>query len=187
MQEKEKFYLSLAVIFIAYSVFVWQGIIEAKESNDYKIVKIADKSATIAEYGLKEKFLPNSLSNYNFAVNKIAGMRKYFVNENDLPGFIKMLEDLADKTSNSTEISFIETGDKETKVEKRPSGFTLQLATKGNFIDLVKFISYLQNAPYYVYIDSVNIAIDTKKNNSEVKSVLVIRVFSFNNMSIRGL
>lgn len=196
MREKEKFYLSLVAIFAVCSVFVWQGIIETKKSNDYKIIEIAGKKATIAEYGLKEKYLPNSLSNYNFAVNKIAETRKYFVNDNDLPDFIKTLEDLAYKTSNSLEISFVSApalpadssvgaSGKKTKGEK--GGFTMQLAVKGSFENLIKFTSYLGSMPYYAYVDSINISTDSKKDNSGTKSTLVIKVFSFDNMSIRGL
>lgn len=196
MREKEIFYFSLVAIFIVCSVFAWQGIIEMKKSNDYGIVKIAEKKATIAEYGLKEKYLPNSLSNYNFAVNKIAEMRKYFVNDNDLPDFIKTLENLADKTSNSLEISFIsapalsanpsgEANNIKTKGEK--GGFTMQLAVKGSFENLIKFISHLEGMPYYAYINSINISTDSKKDDSSNRSVLVIKVFSFDNTSIKGL
>lgn len=196
MREKEIFYFSLVAIFIICSVFAWQGVIEMKKSNDYGIVKIAEKKATIAEYGLKEKYLPNSLSNYNFAVNKIAEMRKYFVNDSDLPDFIKTLENLADKTSNSLEISFVnapalsanssgEANNIKTMGEK--GGFTMQLAVKGSFENIVKFISHLEGMPYYAYINSININTDSKKGDFSNRSVLVVKVFSFDNTSIKGL
>lgn len=195
MREKEKFYLSAAVIFFICSVFAWQGVIESKKSNDYRIAEIAEKKATIAEYGLKEKYLPNSLSNYNFAVNKIAEMRKYFVNDSDLPDFIKTLEDMADKTSNSLEISFVNnpalpadsSAGANSKKPKAEKGFTVQLNIKGSFENLNKFISYLESMPYYAYIDSINIGTDSKKDDSSIRSALVVKVFSFDNMSIKGL
>lgn len=197
MREKEIFYFSLVAIFIICSVFAWQGVIEMKKSNDYGIVKIAEKKATIAEYGLKEKYLPNSLSNYNFAVNKIAEMRKYFVNDNDLPDFIKTLENLADKTSNSLEISFVNAPalsadssvgvNSKTKGQKEKGGFTMQLAVKGSFENIVKFISHLEGMPYYAYINSININTDSKKGDFSNRSVLVVKVFSFDNTSIKGL
>ncbi|MBU3964929.1 hypothetical protein KJ695_03160 [Patescibacteria group bacterium] len=196
MREKEKFYLSVAAIFAVCSVFAWQGIIETKKLNDYEVAKIVEKKTIIAEYGLKEKYLSKSLSNYNFAVNKIAEMRKYFVNNNDLPDFIKTLENLADKTSNSLEISFVSVpappadssvGANSKKTMGEKGGFTMQLAVKGSFGNLIKFISYLESMPYYAYIDSINIGADPKKESSGIRSTLVVKVFSFDNMSIRGL
>lgn len=196
MREKEKFYFSLFAIFFVCLVFAWQGIIEAKKANDRKIIEIAKEKTTIAEYGLKEKYLPNSLSNYNFAVNKIAEMRKYFVNDGDLPDFIKTLENLADKTSNSLEISFVSapalpadlsSGSSGKKTKEEKNGFTLQLAVKGSFENLSKFVSYLGSMPYYAYVNSINISADPKKGGSAIRSVLVVKVFSFENMSIKGL
>lgn len=80
--------------------------------------------------------------------------------------FIMLIESIAQNTNNRQVVSAIDgTGDK--KVAGQPLNF--QIALRGNFPNLIKFLAYLENAPYYNEIDSVQIKGLTAKDIQSMK------------------
>lgn len=70
--------------------------------------------------------------------------------------FIMLIESIAQSTNNQQEVSAISgAGDKKEKEADQPLDF--QITLRGSFPDLIKFLAYLENAPYYNEINSVQI------------------------------
>lgn len=79
--------------------------------------------------------------------------------------FIMLIESIAQGTNNRQEVSAINgSGEKKTN---QPLDF--QITLRGNFPNLVKFLAYLENAPYYNEIDSVQIKGLTAKDIQSMK------------------
>lgn len=80
--------------------------------------------------------------------------------------FIMLIESIAQNTNNRQEVSVVNnTG---TKKEGAQS-LDFQITLRGNFPNLVKFLAYLENAPYYNEIDSVQIKGLTAKDIQSMK------------------
>lgn len=210
-KEKEKFYLTIAAISIIGIVLLWQGVFGSKALVDDFIKKINDKKLIIAAYDFKENDFSRTLENYNFAKNKIDTLDSYFVGEENFPDFIKELELTAEQINSKFEITEIAetnpsdvTNNKEKKASaakevKKDSGkdssYIIKVVVGGSLDHLIKFISRVESMPYYVYIDSVNINLDSgvDLNNSglqgkkipdgSIKAQLVIKVFKKQNFN----
>jgi|GEM_PF-1424828 len=68
--------------------------------------------------------------------------------------FIMIIESIAQSTNNRQEVSVIANASAK-KENNQPLDFQINL--RGNFPNLVKFLAYLENAPYYNEINSVQI------------------------------
>ena len=68
--------------------------------------------------------------------------------------FIMLIESIAQNTNNQQEVSVI-SNPGEKKDARQPLNF--QIVLRGNFPSLIKFLAYLENAPYYNEINSVQI------------------------------
>lgn len=203
-KEKEKFYLSI-FIFLSFSVFLaWQGVIEAKNSIDYDIAQIQEKSIILSAYNIREKTLEQNLENYNFAKNKFEAINNYFVDKNsNLPEFIGQIENIATQTSNELNIEFIDNStvpvkNKDSKsaagnAKMETSGgvenYILKMNLKGTFNNVRRFMALMEVMPYSSYIDSLLISASdqvyfkkSQENSSvTVDAVLTVKVFKKQN------
>jgi len=210
-KEKEKFYLTIAAIFVIGIVLLWQGVLGSKALVDDFIKKINDKKLIIAAYDFKENDFTRTLENYNFTKNKIDTLSSYFVGEENFPEFIKELELTAEQINSKfeiTEITETNPSDAKNNKEKKASAakeakkdsgkdgsYVIKVVVGGSLDQLVRFISKVESMPYYVYIDSVNINLDSgvdlnnnglpgkKIPDGSIKAQLVIKVFKKQNFN----
>ncbi len=212
--EREKFYLFAAAVFIITVLLIWQGIFNFIILIEENIGEIKEKKAAIAAYNLKEKSLPAELESYNFSKNKIEKFNNYFVYKNynddkEFSDFFSQLDDIANKAAQKTNSLTIELYENEQSLLKEKKGQVgsaktsvqnndsedsrlLKLTFRGNFESFLKFISYLEAMPYYLYIESLNINIDSSSNfmskalqnennleekNVNLQTVIIVKVF----------
>lgn len=213
--EKEKFYLIFMAFLLGGLILVWQGIIESEAAIRDSASEIKDKNLAIAAYAIRKETLARNLESYNLVKDKLEEINGYFipggenlsVDKQNLPDFIKRMEDIADATSNSLTIDFINEADsapksapaeKKSAAAKNPSSkmndsYALRINLKGGFDELVAFIARFESVPYYSYIDSVIInaepssamggGADKKYFSGAIRSALVIRVFKNKNFN----
>ena len=80
--------------------------------------------------------------------------------------FIMLTENIAQSTNNQQEVSVISGNDTKGK-DGQPIDF--QITLRGNFSNLIKFIAYLENAPYYNEINSIQIKGLSDKDVQSIK------------------
>jgi len=79
--------------------------------------------------------------------------------------FIMLIENIAQSTNNQQEVSVISSNTK----EKNDQPIDFQITLRGDFSNLIKFIAYLENAPYYNEINSVQIKGLSDKDIQSIK------------------
>jgi len=215
--EKEKFFLFAIIILIIAGLLIWQGIIGISADINNSISELKDKKVSINVYNLKGKSLELEREAYNFSKNEIDKINNYFVyasdnDDTEFTSFFGQLDSIATQSAQKEKTLAIDLYQRESVVpkdKKKPSDLKnsaslesnkedsrlLKLTLRSNFESLLKFISYLEAMPYYVYIESVNINIDggagaRKKMNEDVltsnspdlQTVLIIKVFRKTNI-----
>lgn len=209
-KEKEKFYLSAVIILILSAVLIWQGILKGKAAIDDNINQIKDKNISLTAYSTRETTLERNLEKYNFATDKIKEINGYFLDENNLPDFIKQIEDSADQTSNLLEIRFADKADmtaSDLVTAKKTSSVTngassssaedfyaLRLDIVGSFENLERFVARMEGMPYHSYIDSMVIntgqslnktgSVDKNYSSVTLKTKIVLKAFKKQNFNV---
>lgn len=198
--EKGKFFLSLIIVLVCIGFLIWQGIVRANADIEKNISELKDKKVFSNVYGLREDSLPAETADYNFSKSKIEKINNYFVYADDddniaFTSFFTQLEEIAfqaTQKSNSLTMDLIQTtvlapksAPIKTSGAANDSRF-LKLTLQGDYESLLKFISYLEAMPYFIYIESINVNINgaerEKKDISasdsvSLQSILIIKVF----------
>jgi len=198
---KEKFYLTFFAFFALAAVLIWQEIINGRLNIDSGASEVKEKNITIAAYGTRENTLKKNLENYNFAINKALEANKYFVDEDNLPDFIKEIENISDQTSNKLSLEFadnsgaaaIAQGAAKAGASGAADSYVLKLNLSGTFDNLMQFMARIESSPYYSYIDSVMIdagsssyglqASSKTPSSVNLQTSLTMRVFKKQNLN----
>lgn len=215
--EKGKLFISVIVVLGIAGFLIWQGIISADIDISNSINELKDKKISLNVYNLKVKSLNQEREAYNFSKNKIEKINNYFVyasdnDDTEFTSFFGQLDSIAMQSTQkdkSLVIDLYQNKPIAAKDKIKSSGSAspssevinvedsrlLKLTLRSNFESLLKFISYIEAMPYYIYIESVNINTDSgagttkslDKNipiNSSVnlQSVLIIKVFRKTNI-----
>lgn len=210
--EKIKFFLSVIIISAIVGFLAWQGVININADINNNIGELKDKKISEDVYDLKGKSFEQERKAYDFSKSKIEKINDYFVyasdnDDTEFTSFFGQLDNIAMQSTQKEKSLTIDLYQDESgaqKDKKKPSGSKdsssgaggkedsrmLKLTLRSNFESLLKFISYLEAMPYYVYIESVNINIDNSagagKNlnkdlpisgSPNLQSILVIKVF----------
>ncbi len=215
--EKEKFFISVIVVLLIIGFLIWRGIVNVNAEINDKINELKDKKVSINVYSLKENLSEKEREEYDFSKDKIEKINNHFVyasnnDDADFTVFFGQLDSIATQTTQKEKSLSIELYQKKpiapndkkksdgsnnsvpTKEEIENSRL-LKLTLESNFEDLIKFISYLEELPYYIYIESVSVNMDnsagirekTKKDISadssvDLQTVLIIKVFRKTNI-----
>lgn len=201
--EKGKFFLSIIIVLACSGFLIWQGIILVNADIEKNASEIKDKKIFSKVYGLREDSLPAETKDYLFSKSKIEKINNYFVYADDddnmaFTSFFAKLEDFAfqaTQKTNSLQMELYQTAVLAPKnanksapaktVEAVSDSRLLKLTLQGNYESLLKFISYLEAMPYYVYTESINVNIngaaeakkDTLSSDSiNLQSILIIKV-----------
>lgn len=214
--EKINFFLSAFIVFIIIVFLIWQGIININRDINNSINELKDKKVSTEAYSLKIKSLDQELNAYNLSKSKIEKINNYFVyaSDNDdmeFTSFFGQLDSIAMQSTQkekSLTIDLYQNGSvaanskKTSSTSKDPvpaaskeESRLLKLTLRSNFQGLLKFISYLEAMPYYIYIESASINADSEagavksadKNISSsdsvnLQSVLIIKIFRKTNI-----
>jgi len=81
--------------------------------------------------------------------------------------FIMMIETIAQSTGNKQEVSVVKASND--KTSPKDTNINLQITLKGSFPNLVKFLLYLENAPYFSEIKSLQLQGMTQKDIESLK------------------
>ncbi len=97
--------------------------------------------------------------------------------------FIVLMEKFAQATNNSQTVTVSDPKQVDASTpSKTPSATEFQVSLRGNFPNLIKFLVYLENAPYYNKVQSLRVQRLTTKesenvNTGEINSILTISLF----------
>ncbi|MBU3901412.1 hypothetical protein KKF25_02095, partial [Patescibacteria group bacterium] len=95
--------------------------------------------------------LAKSQKNYQVMANELNALPA-ILPANEALKFIVLIEKFAQVTNNQQTVAVVDAS----QPDKTQKGtIDLQINLRGNFPDLVKFLIYLENAPYYSYLKSL--------------------------------
>ncbi len=111
-----------------------------------------------------------------------AEIESHFVRSSEASAFLDGIENLARKSDVSLEIASVNT-------EKSGAYMTVALKTSGTFSAIYKFINLLENSPYILSFNSINLSKDTvgesvsskDKKDPEWSATLEVKLLSFIN------
>ncbi len=144
--------LLVIVLFVVLIIFPLIGQIR----NDS--LKIIEKRQAIDSFYQDWQNLKNSQKDYEEFQQGLAQFSA-LLPVSDAIKFITAIEDVARKTQNQETIAVLEKAPGK-QTEKTPAQATLdfQISLGGNFPNLVKFLIYLENAPYYNDLNSLQVS-----------------------------
>lgn len=215
--EKIKFFLYAFIILIIIGFLIWQGIIKINSDINNSISALKDKKISRDVYSLKGKALGQEREAYSFSKSKIEKINNFFVyasdnDDTEFTSFFGQLDAIAMQSTQkekSLDIDLYQDASVPDKSKtksasaKVPSSAAAEkedsrlfkLTLRSGFEGLLKFISYIEVMPYYVYIESINININSAsaalkksdKNNPnndsiDLQSVIIIKVFRKTNI-----
>lgn len=201
--EKTKFILSIIVVLIISGFLTWQGIFVINDTINRSINELKDKKISKDVYSLKESSMEQELAAYNFSKDKIGKINNYFVyasdnDDTEFTAFFGQLDNIALQSTQKEKSLNIELyqsepvsvrGAKKTDPSAQGGGKEdsrlLRLTLKSDFEGLLKFISYIEGMPYYIYIESVSVSasgVKAKENSPipssvNLQSTIIIKVF----------
>ena len=186
MNPKQKIYLTLSIILaiclVSGFLVIYPLINKIKSSS----LAFIEKKETL-EILEKEQIEFNLLKEqYKKIEPELTKINQSLLNSEKTLDFIVALENIAEKANNNYEI-------KVTQLQKEPkekfSFLTFQIYLWGSFPNLIKFLIYLENMPYWVETDQIQIRpitqeeIGTKKglvnlSTGDVNTNLIVKVYT---------
>lgn len=154
MNPKQKIYLTLSIILAIYLLTGFLIISPLISKIKYSSLAFIEKKETL-EILEKEQIEFNLLKEqYKRIKPELTRIDQSLLNSEKTLDFIVALENIAEKANNNYEI-------KVTQLQKEPkekfSFLTFQISLWGSFPNLIKFLVYLENVPYWVETDQIQI------------------------------
>src|SRR3989338_11045656 len=161
---KQKIYFNagifLAVLALIIILIIMPMISQIKNDG----AELAQKKKTLEDFYKNYQALEAAQKNYQTAQNEIYALPA-FLPDNDALNFIMLMEKIAQATGNSQSVSAEnnnQIANPDAPTAKKSLNF--QVSLNGNFPNLIKFLTYLENAPYYNDIKSIQIQRLSEKN-----------------------
>jgi hypothetical protein len=156
LSEKQKVYLILGgviIICLAASFFTASFFLLKIQAASRDL---SEKKAEIANLQKKEQSFSESKREYKKIQPGLNDLDQSFLKGGDFLPFILILEKIARESGNNYENKLIS---ESSKNEAEPGWTTadFQITLKGDFLSLLKFLTYLENAPYAIEISNLRV------------------------------
>jgi hypothetical protein len=124
--------------------------------------KISTFSQEIELYSQRESLRKATEKTADDLSEKITKLESYFLHKDELVPFIEKIEDSGKRMNVSVSIISVNL-DESLKGAQAKNGerFVLRLNTKGSWSNVVKFVSYLENLPYKIFVSRVSFIKDS--------------------------
>lgn len=132
--------LIILIGFVFAAIFLFNSI--KKENNQFLVIS---KSLKLLELK-REQFKISKFKNID--INLINNL---FLDKNEALKFFNFIEKISSDSQNYSNISIISSG------EKIEDGLRIQISLYGSFSNFMKFLNYLENAPYLLQIEDLKI------------------------------
>ena len=171
----KKILLGNAIVFFLISVVVFFFIYKEIKKNTDEIRKVEADLAT--EISKRDEI--KTLNSYILSIqNEKAELETHFVQSSDVVPFLNTLERLGQGVGTKVEVNTI-------SIAKDGTGLLVSLKDTGNFEQIYKFITLLENAPYELEFVSVDIGNSvqpdgaTSKNTRAWEAEINLKLISF--------
>ena len=146
------FFLFTCVIFL----FLYRGV-----KNNIEISKQAQSN--FEQEMLKRADIKDFNESFKSIEQSKAQLETHFAQGSDIVPFLDKLEDMANSVGTKSDVSFIE-------VAKDNSGLSIEMKDIGSFSQVYKFLMLLENSPYEIEFDSVDIHNTDVSSNNKYQS-----------------
>lgn len=160
---QQKVYLTALAWLAVLILVVWLIIkpLVAQIKNDGQ--ELAQKKQAMESFYADWQTLEKTQKDYQIMQSEINGLPA-LLPANDALKFIVLIEKFAQATNNLPTVAVVAS---DPAAKQKIDGVNFQVSLRGKFPDLVKFLVYLENAPYYSYIKSLDARRLTSKENPE--------------------
>lgn len=179
MSPRKKIYLFLIIffgIFLFLLVLVIPHFLGEIKKNSQNLISLKNELASLEKEENNIKELEIIYQNYQ---ENLARIDKMLINLKEPIEFIDFLEKNAQNFNQKIAISLI--AQKEVKEDPWPT-LNFQIITEGSFNNFLKFLDKLENSPYLIGIENLNITKISEKEpaaiSGDVKSNFLIKVFA---------
>lgn len=180
LSPKQKIYLTIAlglIILVSLISFVIVPLISKIKKDGWEL---AQKKQRIESFYENWQILEQSQQDYQSAQNELSALPAILPSSDALK-FIVLIEKFAQDTNNSQSVSIIEPA----KTKNAPpveETTNFQISLHGDFPGLIKFLIYLENAPYYNEIKTIGIQRLSAKDNKnaidgQIDTTLTVSVY----------
>lgn len=162
LDQRKKLYLTVALIIISLLLMIALAISPLVAQIKRSSLALAQNKQTMESFFADWQTLENSRKEYEQIRQKIDSLPA-LLPKNDAIKFIMFVEEAARATDNQETISVINpaptTEDKSTKTTGQSTSalISFQINLQGSFLNLMKFLIYLENAPYYNDLETIQI------------------------------
>ncbi|OIP78072.1 MAG: hypothetical protein CO002_01800 [Candidatus Portnoybacteria bacterium CG_4_8_14_3_um_filter_44_10] len=181
LSEKKRVYLILGgviIVCLLASFFVTYFFLMKIQAASRDL---SEKKAEIASLQKKKQSFSDSEREYQEIQPELVNVNQSFLKKGDFLPFILTLEKIAQRSGNNYENKLISESSKD---EVAPGWTTadFQITLKGDFPSLLKFLMYLENAPYAIEMSDLRIqgggwGATAGKEQQEITTVFGLRAF----------
>ncbi len=183
LNPKQKIYLTSALwltILVFVIIFIIVPLISQIKNDG---LELAQKKQDMESFYGDWQILAKSQKDYQTMQNELYALPAILPSSEALK-FIVLIEKFAQATNNHQSVSVVGAGE-QTKAEKTPSAketIDFQISLHGSFPDLIKFLVYLENAPYYNNIKTLGIQRlstkgDENANAGQINTIITVSVY----------
>ena len=173
LNPRQKIYLTaalwLAVLTLIIATVIAPMIAQIRNDGLELALKKQEMAAFSADWQLLEK----DRRDYQAMQNEINALPA-FLPENDALKFIMLIEKVAQATGNSQEVSVDNADEANAGTTSQKTATDFQINLRGNWPNLIKFMIYLENAPYYNDMVSLQTQRLTGKDGQETGEITSI-------------
>lgn len=156
MTLKSKFYLEISVSVCIFLAFAWLGWFFFG-MVDEEAQRITASQNDLAQLDAQQRQISDVSNQYNDAKNTLSRAEGLLLPEQDKLSFIKLVEQLSQETSVTHIINTVvePSPDATSQSAARAPGIVFNINVLGDFPNLLRFIYLLENGPYYVTLERV--------------------------------
>jgi Tfp pilus assembly protein PilO len=178
MKSNQKNYLTLGFVMIFLAGFVFFALAPIFNGINKSAKDSAEVKKEIASLDLEINNLGTINQQYQQYQADFDKINSLFINLEIPVDFIRFLEKLSQDSKVSAKISSV-TNAPDKKDEQSWPSLYFQTSAKGSFLNLSRFLEKLENAPYLIEIQNLNISkIEDQKSGKDVQAEFSIKVFA---------
>ncbi|KKT25027.1 MAG: hypothetical protein UW11_C0036G0002 [Parcubacteria group bacterium GW2011_GWA2_43_9b] len=173
---KQKIYSGAGIFLVILALIIILIIMPLISQIKNDGLELAQKKQTLEDFYKNYQALEAAQKNYQTAQDEIYALPA-FLSPNDALKFIVLMEKFAQTTGNTQNVSV------DASSRTATSTLDFQVNLNGDFPGLIKFLTYLESAPYYNDIKSIQAQRLSEKNkdntgaSGNINTVLKISVY----------
>ena len=155
----------IGILILGVIIFILQGI----QKDSQELISIKKELASLSQ---QEKDLENLQKKYEIYQQNLEKINNFFIDSTFPVEFVQFLKNSASDAHISMKISLA------TEIKEPEPALSYNTTLAGSFANLLKFIDKLENGPYLIEINSLNVKEFAQESSDNIMANLVLIILA---------